>query len=87
MEKEIKILKDLIAEIRKACDDLSRPMPLQNMPTPSNPKFLYGYQRGSDFAIFLIEKKIKTLQAYQSEKGNAKFAGDMKTFDFFDPVH
>lgn|SRR3990167_3601632 len=83
---EIKILNELIEEIRKYCDDLSRPLPLQNMTTTSNPKFIFGYQRGSEWAIHLINKKIKTLESYQSEKGNAKFAGDMKTIDFFDPV-
>jgi len=54
--------------------------------------FNKGLRGAFDICIDEVKKRIggtnfnPNQSAYASEKGNAKFAGDMKMIDFFDPV-
>ena len=73
MENEIKVLKEVREEIKNHYGPVS----------------LNGYDNGRNrglvYAVAVIDKKIATLEAYQSDKGNAKFSGDMQMIDFYDP--
>ena len=73
METEIKVLK----EVRDKIKNHYGPVSLNGYDN--------GHNRGLMYAVAVIDQKIATLEAYQSTKGNAKFAGDMEAIDFFDP--